>query len=64
MSGCGQGHELVMDMLKKLWLKFATQRVCVFISESDGCIAIRCVALIDWKAAEGSADDVLFLVNG
>ena len=25
MSGCGQGHELVMvmDMLKKLWLKFA-----------------------------------------
>ena len=23
MSGCGQGHELVKDMLKKLWLKFA-----------------------------------------
>ena len=23
MSGCGQGHELVKDMWKKLWLKFA-----------------------------------------
>ena len=23
MSGCGQGHKLVKDMLKKLWLKFA-----------------------------------------
>ena len=22
MSGCGQVHELVKDMLKKLWLKF------------------------------------------
>ena len=22
MSGCGQGHELVKDMWKKLWLKF------------------------------------------
>ena len=22
MSGCGQGHELVKNMLKKLWLKF------------------------------------------
>ena len=22
MSGCGQGHELVRDIWKKLWLKF------------------------------------------
>ena len=34
-------------------LIFATRRVDVFISESNGCIAVRCVALIDWKAADG-----------
>ena len=34
----------------------ATRRGGVFISESDGCIAVRCVALIDWKAADVSAD--------
>ena len=39
-------------------LLFATQRVGVFISESGGCIAARQVALIDWKGADGSADDV------
>ena len=39
-------------------LIFATQRVGVFISESDGCITVWRVALIDWKAADGSADDV------
>ena len=37
-------------------LIFATQRVGVFISESDGCITVRRVALNDWKAADGSAD--------
>ena len=41
-------------------LIIATQRVGVFISEFDGRIAIRCVALIDWKAADGSADDVSY----
>ena len=45
----------------------ATRRGGVFISESDGCIGIWCVALIDWKAANVSADDVsgvLFLEKG
>ena len=42
----------------------ATRRGGVFISESD---AIRCVALIDWKAADVSGDHVsgvLFLEKG
>ena len=45
----------------------ATRRGGVFISESDGCTAILCVALIDWKAADVLVDDVsgvLFLENG
>ena len=45
----------------------ATWRVGVFISESDGFIAIWFMALIDWKATDVSADDVssvLFLENG
>ena len=38
-------------------LLFATQRVSVFISESDGCIAVWCMVLIDWKATDGSVND-------
>ena len=30
----------------------------VFISESDGCIAIRCVVLTGWKASSVLADDI------
>ena len=39
-------------------LMFGTQGVGVFISEFDGCIAVRRVVLIDWKATDGSADVV------
>ena len=39
-------------------LIFATQRVGVFISESDGCICRTVSGVIDWKGTDGSADDV------
>ena len=42
-------------------LIIATQRGGVLISESNGHIGIRCVALIDWKADDVSG--VLFLEN-
>ena len=47
-------------------LMAATRRGGIFISKSIGCIAIRCVASIDWKAADVSVDvsGVLFLEKG
>ena len=35
----------------------ASIRGGVFVSESDGCIGIWHVSLIEWKATDGSADD-------
>ena len=55
----GRSVSLLLGKTDRLHaLIFATQRVGVFISESDGCIGRTVSGVNNWKAADGSADDV------